>query len=341
MMRLALILALTLAPPALANDRAESEARLAALADQIIPALAEAMPEVPGMTCTAATPDPSPTNRMFLPNWRAECRWPVAGQTRQSDVVLILSASAAEITRNGIAETAARIADGTAPPGTQVFGTPRPRAELLPHRLRAVPGQRIVAQAIVPRGGDETLPPPGIEALATALAAMDVTALESLPVVEQHAAALADHRRLLEAQRETLRLLLGQATGTEAGPQLVPGMDYPDALFFGAEPLVQADTTEGGVAMTATLTTSSFALEAKAAEGSFAGRHQNGDSGRDGVFHDRGRVQVYLTEHTLTALIDGRALLMLYIPTKTPGTEPLAAMETVLARIAATDFSSY
>jgi hypothetical protein len=341
MNRLALLLALMLAAPAQANDRADSEARLAALADQIIPALAAAMPAVEGMDCTAAAPDPSPTNRLLLPNWRAECRWMVAGEPRQSDVVLILSASAAEITRRGIAETAARIADGTALPGTQVFGTPEPKAELLPHRLRAAPGPRIAAQASVPRGGDEPLPPPGIEALAAALAAMDVTALESLPAVTQHATALADHRRLLEAQRETLRQVLGKATGTEAGPLLGPGMDYPDVLFFGAEPLVQADATEGGVAMTATLTTSSFALEAKQAEGSFAGRHKNGDKGRDGVFHDRGRVQVYLSENSLTALIDGRAMLMLYVPDDTPGTDPVAAMEAVLARIAATDFTAY
>lgn len=341
MRRLVVMLALTLAPAALANERAESEAKLAALAEAIIPALGAAMPQVDGMECAPAPPDPSPTNRLILPNWRAECRWSEGGRERQSAVVLFLSESAADAARASIARAAARLADGSALPGTKVFGQPEPRAALLPHELHAAPGQHVGAQAIVPRGGDETLPPPGIEALAAALAAIDAAAVEALPEVAQHVAALADHRRLLEAQRETLRAVLGSATGTEAGPPLVPGMMYPDFLFFGAEPVVQAEVNEAGVAMIATLTTSSFALEAAAEEGSFTGQDRNGDLGPRGIYHDRGRVQVRLQESALTALIDGRAMVMLYVPDAAAGTDPLAAMEAVLARIAGTDFSGY
>lgn len=342
MRRLALAAMLVLlAGPALPNAREDSEAKLAALAEAIIPALGAAMPQVEGMDCVPIAPDPSPTNRLILPNWRAECRWSEGGRERESAVVLVLSESAADAARASIAKTAARLADGSALPGTKVFGLPEPRAALLPHELKAAPGQRVSAQATVPRGGDETLPPPGIEALAAALAAIDVTAFEALPEVAQHVAALADHRRLLEAQRETLRTVLGSATGTEAGPPLVPGMMYPDFLFFGAEPLVQAEVNEAGVAMIATLTTSSFALEAAAAEGSFTGQDRNGDPGPRGIYHDRGRVQVRLQESALTALIDGRAMLMLYVPDAAPDTDPLAAMEAVLDRVAATDFSGY
>ena len=59
------------------------------------------------------------------------------------------------------------------------------------------------------------------------------------------------------------------------------------------------------------------------------------------MFDDRGRVQLYLGENRLTALIDGRAMLILYVPDEVEGTDPVAAMEAALAAIAANDFSDY
>ena len=124
-------------------------------------------------------------------------------------------------------------------------------------------------------------------------------------------------------------------------PAARPAQGYPDHMFFGFEPLVQVQAVEAGVTMTVTLTTSSFALENARLTGQFAGREKNGDMGADGVFHDRGRVQVYLRDAHMTALIDGRGMLLLDVPDVADGTDPVAAMEAVLARIAANDFSGY
>ncbi|MCB6177829.1 hypothetical protein LHP98_06750 [Rhodobacter sp. Har01] len=314
-----------LAGPLLANAREDGEAKLASLAEAIVPALAAAMPQVEGMVCGPDTPDPSPTNRLLLPNWRGLCRW----QGGEARVVLVLSPSLAESHRQDLAALA------EAPPVGMLFHPAEaPRALATADRIEAAPSPSLAALAEATGPGAEA----AMNRLAEALAGMGTATLEEMPEVPAQAAALVAHRQLLTAQRADLDAVLTAAGGATTVP-LPPEEDYPDHLFFGAQPLVQSDLVEAGVAMTATLTTSSFALENAASEGLMALR--KGEMGPRGVLNDRGRVQVHLQETSLTAVIDGRAMLMLYVPEVAPGTDPLAAMEAVLARIAATDFSGY
>ena len=50
---------------------------------------------------------------------------------------------------------------------------------------------------------------------------------------------------------------------------------------------------------------------------------------------------LYLADKGLTALIDGRGTLVLDVTVTEAGADRVAAMETVLAGIAANDFSGY
>jgi hypothetical protein len=170
---------------------------------------------------------------------------------------------------------------------------------------------------------------------------MDVTALESLPAVQDHAAALADHRRLLEAQHVALAGMLPPAINGRDPAELGSPDAYPDHVFLALEPFVHTTAMVDGVTMMVTLTTSSFAMEFTAEEGQFAADRKNGDTSPRGVYHDRGRIRVYLGDKGLTALIDNRALMTIDVTTIADGADPIAAMEAVLAHIAANDFSDY
>jgi hypothetical protein len=329
----ALLLALVLAPAALANERADSEARLAALADQIIPALAAAMPQVPGMDCTPADPDPSPTNRLLFPHWSAECRLQDQDAKGLTLVSLTVAASTSDWYRDKIADLAATDAEGY-----DLIPADAPRIARWSGIVQAALSPSIAAYA-EGRGEGKA---EAIDRLASALSAIDTAPLESLPEVQAHVAALADHRALLATHRLGLEAAL-----TAAIPDAVPeppldGVeDTPDFMFFAAMPMVQTKTVESGVTMIVRITTASLALETAAANGQFFGNHADKEISGKAVFHDRGRVQLYLQDDLMTALIDERGMLIITVMDKAPGTDPVAAMEAVLARIAATDFSGY
>jgi len=336
-----LLLALLACGPALANDRAESEARLAALSDQVISALGAALPLVDGMICQPGAPDKSPANRMFVPNWRADCRWAAGGADAQTTVTVVLSTSAVDVLQAQMArDQKTRVEEESTNIFKEFFGQPKAEVMLTARDLKATPSESIVIMAPVP--GDGVSPAPAaMVALAEALAAIDISDLEALPDVQAHKAALAAHRGLLERHRATLAALLMTAVDGKPPTELPRAQDYPDFMFFGAEPLVQTRTDKGGVVMQVTLTTSTFALEAAEEEGRFTKGAVNGDISRGGVYHDRGRVKVYLGEKALTALIDGRGMLIVDVSEVAEGADPLAAMEAVLAGIAAHDFSGF
>jgi hypothetical protein len=60
------------------------------------------MPSVEGMVCGDADQDPSPTNRLLLPNWQILCNWTEAGGPQQTRVVLMLSTSLSDFYREKI-----------------------------------------------------------------------------------------------------------------------------------------------------------------------------------------------------------------------------------------------
>jgi hypothetical protein len=333
MRRLVLLLALTLAPAAQANDRAESEARLAALAEKVIPVLAAALPAVEGMVCTPATIDPGPTNRLLFPRLDAECLFSPDGALGGADVSLIVSASTSSWYLDGFAELAETGAEDVVlvPDGA-------PRAARWPSVVQVALSPSIAATA----NGSGSGRTEAIDRVTEALLAIDTAPLETLPEVRAHVAALADHRALLLAHRAGLETVLKAAIADAVITPPMDGIDAtPDFMLFAAMPLAQTDTVDSGVKMFVRLTTSSYALETAAANGQFFGNHAEGEVSRGGVFHDRGRVQVYLQDTGLTALIDSRAVLSITVTGKAPGTDPIAAMEAVLARVAAADFSGY
>ena len=169
--------------PALANDRAESEAKLAALSDQVIVALGAAVPKVDGMTCSPSLPDKSVANRMFLPTWRGDCVWSGDGETEEINLGLILSASAVDVPRTKFGMDQAALSDGKLPKAyAQFFGDPEAVVKLTPHDFSATPSDWIAIKAIW--GGDGVWPPSaGIVALAEAIAVMDTSGVEGLPEV--------------------------------------------------------------------------------------------------------------------------------------------------------------
>lgn len=336
-----LLVALLAGSPAFANDRAESETRLAALSDQVVLALAAALPQVVGMICQPGAPDKSPANRMFVPNWRADCRWAAGGADAQTTVTVVLSTSAVGVLQTQMARDQKTRAEGkSANIYKEFFGQPKAVVMLTARDLKATPSDSIVVMALVP--GDGISPPSSaMVGLAEALAAMDLSDLEGASDVQAHKAALAAHRGLLVRHRAVLAAMLMDAVEGKPPINLSSVLDYPDFIFFGAEPLVQTRTDKAGVALLVTLTTSTFALEAAAEEGRFTEAAMNGDVSRGGVFHDRGRVKVYLGETALTALIDGRGMLMLDVTEVEDGADPVAAMEAVLAGIAANDFGGF
>ncbi len=177
--------------------------------------------------------------------------------------------------------------------------------------------------------------------LALALSEMDMSGLEALPEVQAHVASLADHRRILEAQRSSLAALIEVTFSSEPIEHSSPVNGYDEIRFLGSAPFVQTIIEQGGVHLSVTLTTSSFALEALAEEEVFSASAVSGDSSPRGTYHDRGRIKVYLHEEGMTALIDGRAMLVLDVNSAEEGSDPIAAMEAVLAQIAANDFTTY
>ena len=336
-----LLMALLAGSPAFANDRAEGEARLAALSAQVVVALQtiELRPE--GMECVSTVGPESPMYLTVLPSARLICRWDEAGEGKEAQVGLILSPAASAQLQSEITETQKALeADRLTADRVRVYGLPVARAMRTELLVTAAPSPLIAGFA--ESGGRRAFGAvDGMDDLAETLGGLDVAAVEGLPVVAKYQAALADHRALLTAQRQDLALMFPPTVNEIDPARMMSGGLGADTEFFGSQPLVQADVRQGGVMMLVTLTTSTFALEAAAEEGRFTEGAVNGDVSRGGVYHDRGRVKVYLGEKALTALIDGRGMLMLDVAEVEDGADPLAAMEAVLAGIAAHDFSDF
>lgn len=340
MIRLALVLMLACGP-VFANARADSEAKLAELAVGVVAALQAVAPQPEGMACKPAPGNDSPTNRMFLPVGNSLCKWIEGGERRETKLVLGVSASVVAVWLAEIAQIQARMADGTLPEShARFFGKAGAMVMRVPDKLTAGLSPVIAAYAATPEGADFNVPD-AMDRLAEALAGIDSVAFAARPAVRDYLAALAAHRQLLEAEHRTLATMLPPALNGRAPAGMPPPQDYPDHRFFGVEPFVQTIARQSGVTMQVTLTTSSFALEAAADDGRFAGREAEGEMGARGVFHNRGRVQLYLADKGLTALIDGRGTLVLDVTVTEAGADRVAAMETVLAGIAANDFSGY
>lgn len=337
MKSLALASALVLCGPVFANERAESEAKLAALSEKVSAALSTAMPSVEGMACEAADQDPSPTNRLLLPNWQALCRWTEGGGPQETRVILVLSTSLSEFYRDKILALSSAEAS---PTQHRLYPATDAQAVRTDSGIQAAPSPVFSAAASAPQKAlsDQT---DTMDNLALALSEMDMSALEALPEVQAHVAALADHRRILEAQRSSLAALLEGIIGGQPIEHSSPANGYEEIQFLGSAPFVQTIVEQEGVHLSVTLTTSSFALEALAEEGIFLASAVSGDVSSRGTYHDRGRIKVYLQEESMTALIDNRAMLVLDVNGEAEGLDPIAAMEAVLARIARNDFTVY
>ena len=325
---LAALLACT---PALANDRAKMEAQLDGLSTAVWAEMVRTLVLPQGLSCDPPQQDASPANRRIAPNWKTSCQW----DGGSAQLIVVLSPDLAHMFSPGTNPGSDYATD--IPGVIRFYGTPVPYGFRRPGKLIVSVSAHVAAQADFPAGPVPEAADP-VDALALALHQMAEAGIEDLPELEMHQQALAEFRTLLEADEADLADLLAALPGD---PPQTSEASLPDLVFFGRAPFVQGETVEQGVTMTVTLTTSTFALEAAAEEGRFGPDARNGDFSRSGVFHDRGRVKVYLGENGLTALLDGRGMLMLDVKEAAKGADPVAAMEAVLARIAAHDFTDY
>jgi hypothetical protein len=336
-----LLMALLAGSPAFANDRAEGEARLAALSAQISAVLGAVVVQPAGMVCETADSAESAMTRAVLPSAWLTCRWEEAAEMQEASVALAFSPELSA-QMQVLIDTAGQMqqAGTMSSDRVKVIDLPNGPVVRMAMKIIAVPSPKtvILGETDMLRPLDA---PDAMDDLAETLGGLDLGALDGSAVATEYLATMADHRALLTAQRLVLAAMFPATVDGVDPARMLPPDQYPDLRFFGAEPLVQADVVQGGVGMLVTLTTSTFALEAAAEEGRFTDAAVNGDVSRGGVYHDRGRVKVYLGEKALTALIDGRGMLMLDVAEVDEGADPVAAMEAVLAGIAANDFSDY
>lgn|GEM_PF-1106412 len=350
---LLVLLVLLVGGPALANERAEGEARLAALSGEIIAVMQRVDLQPEGMVCTFSPGLQGPVYLTFVPTASVICTWEQEGKERRAGGSLALSPYGAAQTRAHIAQMqdlqkaapqteagAKAVAEAETLGGLQFFGAPAVRVILLDLVVRAAPSERVVGtvESEHPFGVGT---PAAMVLVAEAMAALDMAAVEDLPQVDAFFAAQDDHRALLMAQRLRLAAMFPVSVGGVDPARIPPPEAYPNEAFFGVEPKAQADVKEAGVIVQVTLTTSSFELEQAAENGRFLATAKSGAVDRGAVYEDRGRVKVYLSENKLLAQIDGRATLILNAALVPEGSDPKAALEAVLAHFAANDFSDY
>ena len=346
------LLALLVCGPAFANERAESEARLAVLSGEIIAVMQGVKLRPEGMDCTFSPGVQGPVYLTFVPTVSVICTWEQEGKLRRAGGSLALSPYGAAQTQAYIAQMqewqkaapqteagAKAVAEAETLGGLQFFGAPEVRVILLDLVVGAVPSARVVgsieAESLFGVGT-----PAAMVLVAEAMAVLDMTAVEDLPQVDAYLTALEAHRALLAAQRQDLIAMLPTTvTAMDPDPALSDGA--PNEVFFSAEPVVRATVDQGGVIVQVMLTTSSFELESAAESGRFTDAAISGEVDRGALYEDRGRLKVYMGENKLIAQIDGRATLTLNAFFMPKGSDPMAALEAVLAHFAANDFSDY
>ncbi|MFZ1468200.1 MAG: hypothetical protein WAT09_04390 [Paracoccaceae bacterium] len=334
-------LALLVCGPAFANDRADSEAKLAALSDQVIALLQTVEVNPDGIVCSTGKATQSPMYLTVLPTAQLICRWGKADEETEVTVGIMLSPSGVVLLQDEVAKTQKLLEAHTLDADQfWVFGLPVARGLRTSIRVIAVPSPKVAIIA-VPTKMPTLATADVLDPLAETLVGLNVAEIERQRPFNAYLAALADHRTLLTGHRLKLAAMFPPTVNAVDPARIIPAQHYPDVSFFGFEPLVQADMLEAGVNISVTLSTSSFALEAAAEEGRFTRAEVNGSVNPRGIYHDRGRVKVYLGADGLTALIDGRATLMLDVLEVETGADPVAALEAVLAHFAANDFSDY